>query len=101
MLPLMGSKIQYQIAQLSDTLPATIENAKLQLTQNSIGKKLVEKANAPETIKKAKVLASNHFSFVLSRATGNMIGQQSGNELQQNRQWGNKKRKKYFFKMQH
>ena len=58
---LMGAKIQAQVAELSDTLPATIENAKSQLSQNPIGKKLVEKANAPETIKKAKALASTFF----------------------------------------
>lgn len=58
---LMGSKIQAQVAQLSDTLPVTIENAKSQLSQNPIGKKLVEKANAPETIKRAKELANTFF----------------------------------------
>ncbi len=58
---LMGSKIQAQVAELSDTLPATIENAKSQLSQNSIGKKLVQKASSPETIKKAKGLASTFF----------------------------------------
>ena len=35
---LIGSKIQAQAAQLSDTLPTTIENAKSQLSQNPIGK---------------------------------------------------------------
>ena len=58
---LMGAKIQAQIAELSDTLPATIENAKSQLSQNPIGKKLVQKASSPETIKKAKGLASTFF----------------------------------------
>lgn len=58
---LMGAKIQAQVAQLSDTLPATIENAKSRLSQNPIGKKLVEKASSPETIKKAKALASTFF----------------------------------------
>ena len=58
---LMGAKIQTQIAELSDTLPATIENAKSQLSQNSLGKKLVEKANAPETMDKVKALAATFF----------------------------------------
>jgi len=58
---LMGAKIQAQIAQLSDTLPATIENAKSQLSQNPIGKKLVQKASSPETMKRAKGLASTFF----------------------------------------
>jgi predicted PurR-regulated permease PerM len=58
---LIGSKIQAQAAQLSDTLPTTIENAKSQLSQNPIGKNLVEKASSPETIKKAKAIASTFF----------------------------------------
>lgn len=61
LLWLMGSKIQAQVAELSDTLPATIENAKSQLSQSSIGKKIVEKVYAPETMNKAKVLASTFF----------------------------------------
>jgi predicted PurR-regulated permease PerM len=58
---LMGAKIQAQVAQLSDTLPATIENAKFQLSQNTIGNKLVQKASSPETIKKAKGLVDTFF----------------------------------------
>lgn len=58
---LIGAKIQSQITELSQTLPATIENAKSQFSQNSIGKMIVEKANSPETIKKAKTLASTFF----------------------------------------
>lgn len=58
---LMGAKIQAQAAQLSDTLPATIENAKSQLSQNPIGKDLVQKASSPEAINKAKGLASTFF----------------------------------------
>jgi predicted PurR-regulated permease PerM len=61
LLWLMGAKIQAQVATLSDTLPSTIENAKAQLGQNSIGKKIVEKASAPETMEKAKALASTFF----------------------------------------
>lgn len=58
---LMGAKIQAQVAELNDTLPATIENAKSQLSQNPIGKKLVQKASSPETMKRAKGLASTFF----------------------------------------
>lgn len=61
LLWLMGAKIQAQVATLSDTLPSTIENAKAQLSQNSIGKKIVEKASAPDTMEKAKALASTFF----------------------------------------
>ncbi len=58
---LMGAKIQTQVEQLSDTFPATIENAKSQLSQNSIGKMIVEKVNSPETINKAQAIASTFF----------------------------------------
>ncbi len=58
---LMGAKIQAQVAELSDTLPATIENVKSRLSQNPIGKKLVEIASDPEAMKKAKALDSTFF----------------------------------------
>ncbi len=58
---LMGAKIQTQIAELNDTLPATIVNAKSHLSQNPIGKKLVEKVNSPETMKKTNALVSTFF----------------------------------------
>lgn len=58
---MMGAKIQAQISELSDTLPSTIENAKSTLSQNPIGKKLVQKATSPETMSSAKTLASTFF----------------------------------------
>jgi predicted PurR-regulated permease PerM len=58
---LIGAKVQGQIAQLSDTLPKTIENAKAQLSQNPIGKKIVEKASSPGSMKKAQGLAGTFF----------------------------------------
>lgn len=58
---LIGAKMQAEVAELSDTLPAMIENVKLQLSQNSIGRKLVEKATAPETTKRAKDLTTTFF----------------------------------------
>lgn len=58
---LIGAKVQSQIAQLSDTLPNTVENAKAQLSQNPIGKKIVEKASSPGSMKKAQGLASTFF----------------------------------------
>lgn len=42
-------------------MPKTIENAKSQLSQNSIGKMIVEKVSSPETIAKAKALAGTFF----------------------------------------
>ena len=58
---LIGSKVQGQVAQLTDTLPETIENAKAQLNQSPLGKKIVEKASSPSSIKKAQGLVSTLF----------------------------------------
>ena len=58
---LIGSKVQDQVAQLTDTLPETIENAKAQLNQSPLGKKIVEKASSPSSIKKAQGLVSTLF----------------------------------------
>jgi len=58
---LIGAKVQSQVAELSDTLPNTVENAKAQLSQNPIGKKIVDKASSPESMKKIQGLASIFF----------------------------------------
>lgn len=58
---MIGAKVQSQITQLSDTLPKTIENAKAQLSQNPVGKRIVEKASSPQSMKKAQDLASTFF----------------------------------------
>lgn len=58
---LIGAKVQSQITELSDTLPKTIENAKAQLSQSPVGKKIVEKASSPQAIKKAQDLAGSFF----------------------------------------
>lgn len=58
---LIGSKVQSQITQLSDTLPKTIENAKAQLNQNPIGQKIVDKVSSPESTKKAQGVAAQFF----------------------------------------
>lgn len=58
---LIGSKIANQVSQLSDTLPQTIEKAKATLSQNAIGKKIVEKATAPGTMQKAQAVAQSFF----------------------------------------
>jgi predicted PurR-regulated permease PerM len=58
---LIGTKVQNQITELSDTLPATIENAKAKLSENPIGKKIVAKVSSPKSMKKAQGLASTFF----------------------------------------
>lgn len=59
---LIGAKVQSQAAQLSDTLPTTIENAKAQLSQNPLGKKIVEKASSPQSMKKAQGVVKTFFT---------------------------------------
>lgn len=58
---LIGAKVQNQIAELSDTLPSTIEDAKAQLSQNPLGKKLVDKVSSPQSMKKAQGVVSTLF----------------------------------------
>lgn len=42
----IGAKIQQQIAELTKTLPATVENAKQQLNQSAIGSRILQAANS-------------------------------------------------------
>ena len=58
---LIGAKLQSQITQLSEQLPAMLENAKARLNQYPIGEKIIEKASSPASMKKAQGLASTFF----------------------------------------
>ena len=58
---LIGSKLQTQITELSDKLPLMVENAKAKLSQNPLGKRIVEKVSSPGSIKKAEGMASTFF----------------------------------------
>jgi predicted PurR-regulated permease PerM len=58
---LIGAKVQSQVTELSDSLPTTIEHAKQQLNQNPIGKKIVDKASSPGSVKKAQAVAGSFF----------------------------------------
>src|SRR5690606_40147126 len=58
---LIGAKLQTQVAELTDTLPRTIENAKTQLMKSTFGQKIVEKASSPESVQKAQSLAGRFF----------------------------------------
>jgi predicted PurR-regulated permease PerM len=51
---LIGAKVQSQIAELSDTLPKTIDKTKEQLSQSSLGKKIVEKISSSKTQQQAQ-----------------------------------------------
>lgn len=57
-----GTRIQQQVTQLSDTLPSAIENAKQQLSQSTIGQKILEKAQSANSSKKAEALIKTFFS---------------------------------------
>lgn len=46
---LLGAKVQSQIAQLSDTLPATIQNAKQYINDSPIGQKLVKRLSEAQS----------------------------------------------------
>lgn len=59
---LIGAKVQAQVAELSDTLPATIDKTKAHLQSTPLGKKIVEKLSSPETADKAKGVAQRLFS---------------------------------------
>lgn len=58
---LIGAKVQSQITELTDTLPSTIEHAKNQLTQSSLGQKITEKISSPQTQKKIQSVAQSFF----------------------------------------
>jgi predicted PurR-regulated permease PerM len=58
---LLGAKVQSQITQLNDTLPATVEDVKAQLNKSSLGQKIVEKISSPQTQKKAQSLIQTFF----------------------------------------
>ena len=58
---LIGSKVQSQVAELTDSLPATVENAKAQLSKTPLGEKIIEKASSPKSMEKAQGLVSTFF----------------------------------------
>ncbi|MGZ5285682.1 MAG: AI-2E family transporter, partial [Flavisolibacter sp.] len=58
---MIGAKLQEQITALTETMPTTIENAKNQLNETSLGKKLVDKLSSPQAQKDAEMLAGNLF----------------------------------------
>lgn len=66
---LTGSKIQEQVRQLSDVLPAAFEQFKMKLGQSSIGQQILEKANSQDTLSKATTIFQSLF-----RSTFGVIG---------------------------
>jgi len=58
---LAGNSVQQQMNELSQTLPAAIENAKEKLNNNTIGKKITDQAGSAETKKKLSGLMQTFF----------------------------------------
>lgn len=58
---LIGAKVQSQVAELSDTLPKTIDHAKQQLNQTPLGQKVVNKISSPQSMKKAQAVVGKFF----------------------------------------
>jgi len=58
---LAGNSVQQQVNELSQTLPAAIENAKEKLNDNAIGKKITDQAGSAETRKKLSGLMQTFF----------------------------------------
>ena len=58
---LIGAKVQTQIIELLETLPKTIDNARVKLNDSSIGAKIVDKLSSKESMKKAQVFAAQFF----------------------------------------
>lgn len=59
---LIGTQIQSQVNELAETLPKTIEKAKSQLEDSTIGDKLIERATSEDTSKKLRQFAGSFFS---------------------------------------
>jgi predicted PurR-regulated permease PerM len=58
----VGARIQQQTSQLADTLPATIQNAKEQISQSSLGRKLLEQFNSSGDSTKTLSIVKRFFS---------------------------------------
>ncbi len=58
---LIGAQIQSQLDELADTLPKTVENAKNQLKDTTIGDKLIESATSEESTKKLQSFSGKFF----------------------------------------
>jgi len=58
----VGARIQQQVTQLTDTLPATIQKAKDQISQSPIGNKLLQNLNSSGDSKKSIAAVKSFFS---------------------------------------
>lgn len=53
--------MQNQVTELSDKMPQMIDNAKAEISQNPVGKKILEKVSSPGSIKKTQNLTGTFF----------------------------------------
>ncbi len=58
----VGTRLQNQVAQLSDTLPKTIQNVKSQISESAIGSKILESLNSAGNSKKTMEVVQQFFS---------------------------------------
>lgn len=58
---LIGAQIQAQVAELSETLPKTIDNARNQLEGSAFGDEIIEKATSEESANKFQQFAGGFF----------------------------------------
>lgn len=58
----MGANIQVQIKELSDTLPHTVQSAKIKLAQSEIGQKILDYTSDDDNSQKLVVTAQHFFS---------------------------------------
>ena len=58
----VGSRLQNQVAELSDTLPKTIQNVKAEINQTAIGSKILESLNSTGSSEKTMAWAQRFFS---------------------------------------
>lgn len=59
---LIGSKVQAQVVELTETLPKTIENAQARLNESAIGEKAVERATSADAVSSMKSFAKRFFT---------------------------------------
>ncbi|MBF6608970.1 MAG: AI-2E family transporter [Flavobacterium sp.] len=59
---LIGSKVQAQVVELTETLPETIENAQARLNESAIGEKAVERATSADAVSSMQSFAKRFFT---------------------------------------
>lgn len=61
LLWLIGAKVQYQLQELTDTLPQMVDHAKKRLSESAVGHQIVEGVSAPGSAEKVRVIAGTFF----------------------------------------